>query len=237
MLGSMTELGPGWIAFGPIGGGAGGLVGLGQILVAPWKSRLTWRTWWRIRHTGIITQAHGREWRETGGDAFGPTMVEAQPGGMREITLRTAKHWTDEWTYILPRYQPGQADLVAEIAQRQARKRIPYAFECYPAIALNRLPVNVPPLNRWLSRTDADGDPVRVICSWEVDSALTLSGGLDGLGHVFNDGRQPHDVIPSELYLRLLELDPVKVIRPGRVAVTRRTANLRDARTIPPDLL
>ena len=236
-LGDMRELGPGWIAFGPIGGPAGGLVAAGQVLLAPWRHRLTWRTWWRLRHCGVITSSAGDSWRPDGGAAFGPVMVEAQPGGIRRRELVHAKHWNADWVFILPRYEPGQAEQVAVIAERHAAKKIPYAFECYPAIAAHRTPFPTPGLDRWLARTDADGDPLRVICSWQVDAALSLSGGLDGHGHVFDDGRLPHDVVPSELYLRLLELDPVKIIRPGRTAITRRTGATVDARTISRTLL
>jgi hypothetical protein len=204
---SLNDLGPGWLAFGPIGGGAGGLVGVGQVLLTPWRHQLTWKRWWKVRHTGVVATR--------GGGDFGPDLVQAEPGGVQEVEMTTGQHWTKDWIYVLPKYGIGQADKVAEIARRQARKKIPYAFECYPAIALHRTPIPTPALDHWLSRTDTDGDPVRVICSWEVDAALTLAGGLDGNGHVFDDGRALHDVVPSELYLRLLELGPAEVLQGG----------------------
>jgi hypothetical protein len=198
-MASLNDLRAGDLAFGPIGGGVGVGVGLGQILVSPWKTRLSWKRWWRVRHTGVVVP---------GGAVDNRFLVQAEPGGVESIQMHPDRYWSKDWIYIRPNYAPGQADRVAEIAQRQARKKIPYAFECYPAIALNR--VTSPfgfGLHHWLGRTDADGDPVRVICSWEVDSALTLAGF-----QVFNDGRAPHDVIPSELYLRLLELGPSVVL-------------------------
>lgn len=192
------------------------------MIVAPWKHQLTWKRWWKIRHTGVVVGS------PVIGNRF---LVQAEPGGVEMIQMHPDLHWTDEWIYIRPHYQPGQADRVAEIAIRQARKKIPYSFECYPAILAHRTHFPIPHVDDWLARTDADGDPARVICSWEVDSALTLAGFK-----VFNDGRVPHDVVPSELYLRLLELGPAEVFsrsglnwiprEPGRRHAVRPSGNV-----------
>lgn len=222
-MAGLTDLRAGDIAFGPIGGAAGALVAAGQMIVAPWKHQLTWRRWWRIRHTGVVAYAGPM-----------PMLVQAEPGGVEMVPMTTERHWTKDWVYVRPRYADGQAVLVEEIAERQARKKIPYAFECYPAIALHRTHLPIPHVDDWLSRVDTDGDPVRVICSWEVDTALTLAGY-----HVFDDGRVPHDVVPSELYLRLLELGPAEVIQPGGVGYkpARTVGLLPGPRPIPQYLL
>lgn len=196
----LSDLQAGDLAFGPIGGAAGALVAAGQMIVAPWKHQLTWKRWWKIRHCGVVVRDVG---------AY-PLLVQAEPGGVQIVDMTPGRYWTKDWIYIRPRYAAGQAARVAEVAHRQADKRIPYAFECYPGILAHRTHLPIPGLDDWLSRVDSDGDPVRVICSWEVDTALTLAGY-----HVFNDGRVPHDVVPSELYLRLLEIGPAEVIQPN----------------------
>lgn len=217
---SLADLRPGDTVFGPIGGSAGALVGAGQLLVAPWKHQLTWRRWWKIRHCGVITQAatyDDRALRETGG----PKMAQAEPGGMEEIELLPERHWTPEYVYLRPAYPggEGQAENVAALAQRMAAARLPYGFACYPAIAAHRAHLPIPHLDRYIGATRPDGLPKRVMCSQAVDFALTFCGGLDGHGGVFDDGRKPGEVPPSELYLRLLDLGPELAIIPGQVAV------------------
>lgn len=224
---SMSELRPGDLMFGPIGGATGVLVGLGQIAVSPWKRRLTWKTWWRVRHCGTVIEAGViPELRGSGsGNDGGPVVAQAEPGGYEKIVLGY-EHWTSDYTYIRPHYQalgtgplagPGrsQAQDVALAAQTMVQHKIPYAFEDYAAIAAHRTHLPVPHLDHFISETDGYGLPRRAICSQGVDAQLTLSGMS-----VFDDDRLPQDVIPSELYLRLLEMGPEMILVPGDLKIS-----------------
>lgn len=236
---TLTDLRPGDLAFGPIHGGAGAVVAAGQIAVAPWKHQLTWKTWWRVRHVGVITKAASEafaavEWadqRRVSVHGIGPMMVQAMPGGAETIELGP-EHWTGEWTFIRPQYaalsvgsiaQPGQsqADAVALAARLMAERKIPYNWLDYQAIVNHRLHLPGPWLDGYVSAVDKGGVPIRAICSQLADAALTEAGF-----HPFDDGRRPGDVVPAELYLRLLELGPELIIRPG---VNTETAAVSDA--------
>jgi hypothetical protein len=211
---SFADLRPGDLMFGPISGWVGDVVvGPGQILVAPWKHQLSWRTWWRVRHCATVMEADG-------GRPLGrpPTIAQAMPSGYEQVEIGP-EHWTADYVYIRPPYRPGQADKVAYHALEMARRKVPYSFADYAAITAHRANVPAPHLDAYIARTDADGYPVRSICSQGVDAQLTLAGGFDVEGHVFADGRLPQDVVPSELYLLLLGLPGVLVMRPGAAAV------------------
>lgn len=236
-LSTLADLRPGDIGFGPIGGIAGPGVRLGELLVAPFDHWTSFREWKFVQHCGTVTQAQTTtahtaapgvppvEYR-----TLGPMFAQAEPRGYQEIELG-AEHWNAQWVYLRPNYaEPmtgtrystgekillgiGQADNVAAIARRMVRKQIPYGFEDYAAIGGHRAGIHLKGLDDFIARVDADGDPYRAICSQGVDGQLTASGGLVD-GHVFNDGRLPSDVTPSELYLRLLELGCAYVFRPG----------------------
>lgn len=212
MIVQPKDLRAGDLMFGPIGGAVGALVGAGQTVIAPWKSLLSWTTWRRIRHAAMVTEA-----------TDGRVMIgQAMPNGFEVVPLRPDQ-WNADYVFIRPRYTEGQAQAVADTAQEMARRGIGYSFADYSAIAAHRLHVPAPHLDRYIAQTDADGYPLRAICSQAVDFALTRAGGLDGNGHVFDDGRLSQDVVPAELYVRLLQLDPVNVIRPGKVSLSRRT--------------
>jgi hypothetical protein len=223
-LSTLADLRPGDLYFGPIGGSAGRLVGAGQLLVAPWKHQLTWRTWWKIRHCGVVVAATPE----------GPLIAQAEPRGMDLAAVGTQR-WTPEYVYIRPAYPlQGQADAVAELAMDMVDAKIPYAFEDYAAIFAHRLHLPVPHLDRFIAAVGPGGLPKRAICSQAVDAVLTLSGGLAG-GHVFDDGRLPQDIVPAELYLRLLEMTPELIIRPGKPDVAPQARG--DRRSIHADLL
>lgn len=231
---SMSELRPGDLMFGPIGGPTGVLVGLGEIAVSPWKRQLTWKTWWRVRHCGTVVQAASDGYRSgydgAGGvivHGAGPMLAQAEPGGYEMIELGP-QHWTSDYTYIRPHYEhngpaqpvwlrdePTQAVAVAAAARHMVDAKIPYAFEDYAAITAHRAHLPVPQLDHFISAVDDHGLPKRAICSQGVDAQLTISGF-----HPFEDGRLSQDVIPSELYLRLLEMGPEMIIVPGSVKIS-----------------
>jgi len=231
---SLTDLRPGDIGFGPISGIAGVSVRLGELLVAPVDHWRTLGVWRRVAHCGTVTQAATPGWTPTIGPLFntqtgmshGPMFAQAEPGGYEEIELG-ADHWNADWLYVRPNYQtlstgpaarPGvsQADTVAMLARMMVAAHTPYGFEDYAAIAGHRLGIHSRGLDDFIARVGANGLPLRAICSQGVDAQLTLSGGLDGAGHVFDDGRLSQDVTPSELYLQLLLLQPQSAFMPGR---------------------
>lgn len=224
----LSDLQPGDQMFGPISGATGVFVGAGMVAVAPWKHRLSWKTWWRIRHCATVTQAAGASMigpdRGSQVAQTMPMVAQAMPSGYEEREIG-AEHWTSDYVYIRPKWlHAEQAEVVAELAREMARRKIPYAFEDYAAIAAHRAGLPVPHLDDFISRTDADGYPLRSICSQGCDAQMSLSGGLvlddAGLGHVFADGRLAQDVVPAELYLLLLTLPGSKIIRPGWTEVT-----------------
>ena len=229
---SLGDLRAGDLGFGPIGGLVPGVfpVGVGEVLVAPVKHLTNWRRWWTLRHVGTVTQAADERWRPGGGKVGGPLFAQAMPSGFEEIQIGD-EHWKPGWIYLRPNYSPpltgtrsrtgekillgvGQADNVAAIARRMVRKKIPYGFEDFAAMAGHRAGIHSHGLDEFIARVDADGDPVRAICSQAVDAQLTQSGGLLN-GHVFDDNRLAQDVDPSELYLRLLDIGVAMVFRPG----------------------
>jgi hypothetical protein len=209
----MTDVRPGDVMFAPVDGPVSELIVKGQFLVAPWKHRLTWRTWWRVQHAALVTQAVDPA-------ASTPARIsQAQPSGYEEVDL-TEQHWSPDHVYLRPKWlYEGEAEVAAQHAREMARRRVPYSFVDYLAIALHRFHVPSPRIDQWVARMDEDGYPRRSICSQGVDHQLTMAGGLvvgaDGVGHVFDDGRASSDVVPSELYLRLMELPGTLIIKPG----------------------
>lgn len=223
MIGGLKDLRVGDLVFCPIGGAVGKLiVGPGQLLLAPWRSLLTWKTWWEIRHVAMVLEAATPN--------RGPMIGQAMPRGF-EIVELGADRWREDHVFIRPRYladRESEATLAtsrgATLAARElSDARVGYGFAAYPRLAAHRTGVPSPLLDGWVSRVDQRGVPREAICSQAVDWALTRAGGLDGKGHVFDDGRRPFDVVPSELYLRLLTLNPLAVVRPSKAAISRRT--------------
>ncbi len=220
MIVSPADLRPGDAVFGPIGGWVGNtIVRPGQLALAPWRSLLSWRTWWRINHVAMVVETN-------------PVVMigQAMPKGFEIVPLRDDQ-WSADYVFIRPRYWnggPGSGPLpnaaasgAAETLRKLWERKVGYGFAAYPRLAAHRLDIPVPRLDRHVQRTDAKGVPLEAICSQAIDWALTRAGGLDGNGHVFNDGRKPFDVVPSELYLRLLALAPAEVCRPGVASVSR----------------
>lgn len=176
--------------------------------------------------------------------ASSPAMIgQAMPKGFEIVPLRDDQ-WSADYVFIRPRYLADNAGEVAAAARglvgtpsnatadgaRAAvrlmwERKVGYGFAAYPRLAAHRIDIPAPRLDRYVQRVDADGVPLEAICSQAIDWALTRAGGLDGKGHVFDDGRKPFDVVPSELYLRLLALGPVDVVRPGKGSITSTAAH------------
>lgn len=170
--------------FGPIGGIVPGFfpVGVGQLLL-----KAATRETFHIRHVGVITS--------------GSRMVEAMPSGAREITLDPMKHWTPKHFYLRPNYTTHENQGL-EVAE-DARYRIgtPYSFLDYAAIADLHLGGRLGFVRNYVR------DSGHMICSQLADQALTDAGF-----HVFDDGRLPQDVMPAELFSKLLSMPGTQVL-------------------------
>lgn len=210
---TLGALRPGDIMFGPIGGLVPGAfpVGVGQILLANRRARLSWRKWWRIRHVGVVVQTPRVDaWGHVAG---GPRLVQAMPHGAEEIELTPATHWTRDYVYLRPECPRNATPsrpygwTVGEHIAAAARGYVgtPYNFLTYAKLAAGvlRMPATEKLLKRWIS-TRHD-----MMCSQLVDQCLADAGF-----HVFDDGRLPQDVVPAELFLQLMTL-PGRHIVPG----------------------
>jgi hypothetical protein len=209
---TLADVRPGDIVFGPIGGLVPGVfpVGAGQVLLADRKARLSWRRWWKIRHVLIVTEVSDPDpmYREP----HGPRAVQAMPGGAEEIDLTNARHWTKDYVYVRPAYadthvMPGSNSQGEDVA-RFARGYVgtPYNFLTYGKLAAGHLHLGLTErtLKKWIStRKDQ-------MCSQLADQCLADAGF-----HAFDDGRLPQDVVPSELYLKLLSMPGTQWVVPG----------------------
>lgn len=194
-IGSLADLRPGDIMFGPIGGLVPGVVpvGVGQLLLgeAFRAGRLS------VRHVGIVVEAATPADQVVVGNyvradaVLMPRLVQAMPGGAEEIAL-TPEHWTPRHAYLrLPEDYPGQAADAAAIARLMVKAGTPYSFASYASLVLWRWGVRVDRLERWINRrrepqwvrTSRQGGkiereialPVEAICSVLVDQAWTLA--------------------------------------------------------------
>jgi hypothetical protein len=217
MVTTIADLRPGDIGFGPIKGGAGLLVGAGQLMlgegfrVGPLS----------IRHVFVVT----------GVDNSGPRAVEAMPSGARELDL-DFRRWTPEHAYVrLPEDYPGQASDAAAIAR--AMIGTPYSFASYAALAAWRFGWRTPRLEAWINRRQipkhiidkpsGTGElwttsnpslteialPCEAICSVLADQAWSLAGKsvMQGVAH--------QCVTPGALAGRLLSYPDAQWIWPG----------------------
>jgi len=187
----VTQLREGDIMFTTISGGAGLVVAGGQLLLAAGERGPVWRAgvrkWWRRRHTGVVVRK--REGLEL-------CVVQAMPGGAEIAPLR----FDSDTVYLRPPYdnltgfdQLPQNMKVAEAAKRYVGT--PYDFATYGAIPLWRRGIRTEGLEHIISDTDT------MMCSRLVDASLQ-----DAHFHLFDDGRIPGDVTPSEAYRRLVQL-------------------------------
>lgn len=209
-MNGLEELRPGDIMFGPMGGFFPGVipVAVGQLLLADKKGREGWRRWWNVRHVGVVVEA-GRPNPPypDGLGNFAPRLVEAMPGGAREVGL-DFRRWTSEFVYVRPPYADvtthfGQSERVAAAARRYLRT--PYSYLDYVALAARAAGLEYPSLNRYITSTG------HMICSQLADQALADAGY-----HVFDDGRLPQDVTPSELFMKLIDTPGTRFLIPGR---------------------
>lgn len=199
-----SDLRPGDLMFGPIHGFVGGAVGIAQLMLAIAEPGLIWKQgpeeWFHFRHTGLVVEASGWgfELLDSGGvRGTGPKLVEAMPGGIREIEIGRTK-WNREHLYIRPEYAEQrelgysmQGHDVAVAARGYVGR--PYDFATYGAIPAYRRGIRTAGIKRIISDTDT------MMCSRTVDAALCEAGY-----HLFNDRRLPGNVTPSELLRKVI---------------------------------
>jgi hypothetical protein len=181
---------PGDIMFGPIGGGVGVLVGLGQLMLGDVS-----RKDWKVRHVGVIVQA----------SANAVSLVQAMPSGAEEVDLGRER-WTEDYVYVRPRYRSDRwhnGDSVAMAARDYVGT--PYSFLDYAALAGLHFGIKNGLVRRRVTRSK------HMICSQLADQAMTDAGH-----HVFEDGRLPQDVTPGELYTAMMQ-QPGQFFIPGRM--------------------
>lgn len=236
-IGSLADLLPGDVYFGPISGAVGIGVGLGQMLLGEgWSVGPL-----KIRHVGIVVEAAGEAelpesaYTYVGGPTHwatkeyrAPRMVQAMPRGAEEIELRTDTHWTTRCAYVrLPEDYPGQMLDAAVIARLMVSEGVAYSFASYAALALWRGGLETPRLEAWIGRQgkpyvyqshNAGVDrcvslPREAICSVLVDQCLTLAGKKVMIG------TPKQCVTPGKLAGRLLfETPGAQWALPGRAS-------------------
>lgn len=205
----ISDLRPGDIGFGPIRGGVGLGVGLGQLLLGE-GFRVGGLS---IRHVFVVHT-----------NATHPRIVEAMPSGARELAL-SLERWAPEYAYVrLAEDYPGQAEDAAAVAR--AMIGTPYSFASYAALAAWRFGLSTPRLEKWINRR-SDGEavvfpsddpgtfrgvalPCEAICSVLVDQAWSLAGKkvMEGVPH--------QCVTPGALAQRLLWMPGARWLLPGR---------------------
>lgn len=219
-ISSLSDLRPGDIFFGPIGGAVGIGVGIGQAMLGEgWSVGPL-----KIRHVGIVVA------NDLPGERGGKRLVQAMPHGAEEIPMTEEKHWTSKCAYVrLPEDYPGQALDAAAIARLMVSEGVAYSPASYLALALWRWGWETKRLEAWIGRR---GEPVpmldgggfhvlaagvrlprEAICSVLVDQAWTLAGKSVMIG-------TPKQVVtPGALAGRLLfETPGAQWALPGRTS-------------------
>lgn len=169
-IGSTSDLQVGDIGFSTIGGRLGAGVALGQAILRD-------ECW--FTHTYIVTWADGVE----------AHVVEAMPGGAREVTLVGNERCTAGHGWVRLPLAAAQCRMLAVHAE--AFRGIPYSFLDYLSLSLLHLGL---PRKLTAGRVTSSG---HMICSQLVDQVLTDAGF-----HLFDDGRLPQDVTPGALFRR-----------------------------------
>jgi hypothetical protein len=204
------------IFLGPIGGGVGLGVAVGEFLVdGGFRVGSV-----DVRHAGIVVTARpGTHYGDPDyphgiTDTF--ELAQAMPGGAEITTMTYDRHWTDRCAYVrLPEDYPGQATDAAAIARLMVETGVGYSYGSYPALAAWHWGIGTPRLEAWIGRRRdpipfpipgvseigpiSVALPVEAICSVFVDQAWSLTGK-----RIFQDGRPHQCVTPSQLAQRLL---------------------------------
>jgi hypothetical protein len=142
-------------------------------------------------HVFVVTQ---------GGSS--PKCVEAMPNGAREVDIDG--RWGADYVYLRPAYTEKFGGTFGIDVAAAARRYIdvPYSFADYAAIAGVHFGIKNGLMRRYVK---ASGHQ---ICSQLADQALCDAGF-----HVYDDGRLPGDVTPSDLFKTLKAM-------PGTIELT-----------------
>jgi hypothetical protein len=114
----------------------------------------------------------------------GPQLIEAEPGGARQMPLVT--YDADRVAYL----HCPESDRDAVAAAALELIGTPYSFLDYGSLALHRLHIPAPLLRRYIRSSGHE------ICSQLADLAACRGGW-----HLYTDGRWPQDVTPGDLRL------------------------------------
>lgn len=176
---SLTDVRPGDLYLGPIGGFLGAGIRAAQVIVdGGWRVGPL-----HVEHIGIVTEASvhhegptiydratnryyaapdvadRRYTTEYANDYYptgvitAPKMVQAMPHGSEEIELRTSTHWTPRCAYArIPEDWPGQAADAASIARLMVAEGVAYSFASYAALAAYRWGWKASQLTKWIGR-------------------------------------------------------------------------------------
>ena len=185
------------IVFCTIAGGAGAVVAAGQLLLAAGERGWVWDTgvkeWWRKRHVGVAVWHEGLL-----------CIVQAMPGGVEMVPLDVTG---GKYTILRPNYSITPGDLnQAKLVARAAMEYIgtPYDFATYAAIPAYRRGLRTQSIEEIISGIDT------MMCSRMVDAALDFAHY-----HLFDDGRLPGNVTPSELYRQLKRQGATTIVKGG----------------------
>lgn len=201
---TISDLRPGDIGFGPVGGWFQAPDVIGQFILGEGFAVGDVQ----VGHVFVVT---------------GPVMaVEAMPGGAIEVPI--PERWTSRFAYVrLPEDYPGQAVDAAAIAR--AMIGTPYSFASYAALAAWRFGLKTKRLESWIDRRKSPipfpawtptvkapaniALPAEAICSVLADQAWALTGK-----QVMPAGTPHQCVTPGALAKALLEMDGAKWMWP-----------------------
>lgn len=181
MIADLSDLRPGDIMFGPIGGLVPGLfpVGAGQAMLGE-VFRVGGMS---VRHVGIVVEASRRfdgptvrledgSYRMSDplidypdgpgyfryGVQTAPRLVQAMPRGAEIIDMHEDLHWTRRHAYArLAEDWPGQAADAAAIARLMVTEGVAYSWASYAALAAWKWGLKAQRLESWIGRR---GDPM-----------------------------------------------------------------------------
>lgn len=198
---------------GPIGGAAGLMVGIGQLMLGEGFRQGSLS----VRHAGVIVApsetlppgriVDGVEYPT--GVITAPRLVQAMASGAEEIPMDIG-HWSERHAYVrLPEDYPGQAEDAAAVARLMVYERVPYSFASYAYLAAWKVTGREDGrLARWINRRrpamiewpshgttsrHAIQIPREAICSVLAEQSWTLTGKR------VVEGTRPQAVTPGML--------------------------------------
>lgn len=213
---SISDLRPGDLGFGPVGGWLQAPDVIGQFILGEGFAVGDVQ----VGHVFVVTEGLDSN--------VMPWAVEAMPTGAVEVAI--PERWTSRFAYVrLPEDYPGQAADAAAIAREMIGT--PYSFASYAALAAWRFGLKTKRLESWINRRkprqtilgaqtlraeEIDGRafysralPAEAICSVLADQAWALTGK-----QVMPIGTPHQCVTPGALAKALLEMPGAKWLWP-----------------------